>query len=86
MTIAVFLAETKGNLLFYNEAAEEMLGIRFAETGSRSVLDWPSTFTPTDLNGNLLSHESNRLGMSWFIAFSGGPKKIIMAVIRLVFR
>lgn len=52
MSMAVFIVDPIGNLLFYNEAAEGLLGIRFAETGSLAVNEWSTIFTPTDLDGN----------------------------------
>jgi PAS domain-containing protein len=52
MNMAVFLVDPEGNLLFYNEAAEDILGIRFAETGIMRVGEWSSVFTPTDFDGN----------------------------------
>lgn len=52
MNMAVFLVDHLGNLLFYNEAAESILGIRFSETGSMPVEDWSCFFTPSDANGN----------------------------------
>ena len=33
LSIPVFLVDTKGNLLFFNEPAEAILGLRFEETG-----------------------------------------------------
>ena len=52
MSMAVFLVDPMGNLIFYNEAAESLLGIRFAETGSMAVDEWSTIFTPTDFEGN----------------------------------
>ena len=57
MSVAVFLVDTEGNLIFYNEPAEEILGIRFAETGALSVNVWASVFTPTDISGEPLPPE-----------------------------
>ncbi len=54
MGMAVFIVDPIGNLLFYNEGAESILGIRFAETGSMAVEDWASVFTPTDEHENPL--------------------------------
>ncbi len=51
MSVAVFLVDPEGNLLFCNEGAEEILGIRFAETGIMPVGVWASAFTPTDVDG-----------------------------------
>jgi PAS domain-containing protein len=54
LSIPVFLVDTMGNLLFYNEPAEELLGLRFEETGSMPVEEWSSIFKPKDSNGNSL--------------------------------
>ena len=48
----IFLVDTEGNLLYYNEPAEAILGRRFSETGAnshherRSVVSWV-TFRPS---------------------------------------
>ncbi len=57
MNMAVFLVDPEGNLLFYNEAAEGILGIHFSETGALPVEEWSTMFTPTDEEGNLLAPE-----------------------------
>jgi PAS domain-containing protein len=58
LSMPVFLVDTEGTLLFYNEPAEEILGIRFAETGSMTVEEWSTIFKPTDSDGNPLPPES----------------------------
>jgi len=57
MNTAVFLVDTMGNLLFYNEAAEGILGVRFSETGAMPVDEWATIFTPKDIEGSPLSPE-----------------------------
>jgi PAS domain-containing protein len=57
LNIAVFLVDPAGNLLFYNESAEGILGIRFSDTGSMPVEEWSSVFTPKDIHGNHLPPE-----------------------------
>lgn len=54
LSIPVFLTDTQGNLLFYNEPAEELLGIRFEETGSLPVEEWSTIFKPQDKDGRIL--------------------------------
>ncbi len=54
LSMPIFLVDTEGNLLFYNEPAEEILGLRFEETGSMPVAKWASIFQPKDDQGNLL--------------------------------
>ena len=49
--VPLFLADPKGDLLFYNESAEAILGLRFEETGAMPAKDWTSMFTPIDEQG-----------------------------------
>jgi hypothetical protein len=44
----VFLVDPQGNLLFYNESAELVLGRRFAETGKMSADEWSTIFHMRD--------------------------------------
>lgn len=46
----VFLVDPEGNLLFYNEPAESILGRRFAETGTMSAAEWGTAFRISDEN------------------------------------
>jgi PAS domain-containing protein len=55
LSMPVFLVDTEGTLIFYNEPAESILGIRFGETGSMKVDEWSTIFKPTDVDGNPLS-------------------------------
>jgi PAS domain-containing protein len=57
MKMAVFIVDNSGNLLFYNSAAEDILGQRFSETGFMPVEEWSTVFKPTDINGNPLPPE-----------------------------
>ena len=50
----VFLVNPKGDLLFYNEAAEEILGQRYDETGELPIEQWGTMFTPRDADGALI--------------------------------
>jgi PAS domain-containing protein len=51
LSVPVFLVDQKGNLLFYNEPAEVILGRRFEETGAMPAEEWASVFTPEDGQG-----------------------------------
>lgn len=57
LSIPVFLTDPKGNLLFYNEPAEDILGKRFEETGFMPVEEWSVLFKPQDENGDPISGE-----------------------------
>lgn len=50
----VFLVARDGSLLFYNEAAEGILGRRFTETGALSVDEWSTAWHPTGPNGEVV--------------------------------
>ncbi len=57
LSTAVFIVDPEGNLIFYNEPAEEFLGLRYEETGAMSMAEWSSIFTPRDDQGNILPPE-----------------------------
>ena len=48
LSIPVFITDTIGNLIFYNEPAEKILGSRFEETGEMRVETWSTVFKPLD--------------------------------------
>jgi PAS domain-containing protein len=52
LSVPVFLVDPKGDLLFYNEPAEIIIGQRFDETGAMSAEVWSSAFIPEDERGN----------------------------------
>ncbi len=60
----VFLVDPEGNLLFYNEAAESILGRRFAETGTMSAAEWSTAFKTTDDNGLPISPDKLPLSIA----------------------
>jgi PAS domain-containing protein len=55
LSIPVFITDTEGNLLFYNEPAEEVLGKRYEDTGEMAVEEWGTVFKNRDENGQALS-------------------------------
>ncbi len=57
LSTAVFIVDPQGNLIFYNERAEALLGLRYEETGVMPVSEWSSIFTPRDDDGNILPSE-----------------------------
>jgi PAS domain-containing protein len=54
LAMPVFLVDPQGNLLFYNEPAELILGLRFEETGAMPAEEWGTVFEPLDETGNRL--------------------------------
>jgi len=57
MSLPVFIVDPEGNLLFYNEPAEKILGLRFGETGRMVLNEWTTAFSPTNAEGKPLSPE-----------------------------
>jgi len=58
LSMPVFITDTVGNLIFYNEAAEKVLGTRFEDTGEMKVETWSTIFQQQDDEGKLLPPES----------------------------
>jgi len=54
---AAFLVDEAGTLLFYNEAAGELLGMRFEDAGEMPPDDWGSRFRPREPAGRELAVE-----------------------------
>ena len=57
LSIPVFITDTDGNLIYYNEPAEQILGRKYEEYGEMSVAVWGTIFKPVDENKNPLSPE-----------------------------
>jgi PAS domain-containing protein len=51
LALPMFVIDTTSRLLFYNAAAERILGRRFAETGELAAEEWTSGLDPTDEQG-----------------------------------
>ncbi len=57
LSIPFFLVDPEGNLLFFNEAAEGILGLQFTDTGGMRLEEWATMFKPMDPMGNPLAPE-----------------------------
>ena len=51
------IADAEGTLVFYNEAAEEVVGRSFSEAGEMHVDDWTGSFEPRTANAEPLPPE-----------------------------
>jgi PAS domain-containing protein len=66
-TLASYLAtptlivDPAGTLLFHNEPAERLLGLRFAEAGELPVEQWTALISPSDAQGTPLASEARPL-------------------------
>jgi PAS domain-containing protein len=61
LAMAIFVVDSAGSLIFYNEPAEALLGTRFEETGPMEMEDWARVFDPRDEDGRPLDPESQPL-------------------------
>lgn len=52
LSMSIFIVDPEGNLLFYNEPAERILGRRYQETGEMPASEWSTIFEPTDEEDN----------------------------------
>ena len=52
LALPIFIVDPQGNLLFFNEPAEAVLGLRFGDTGLLPASEWSTMFEPVDQDGN----------------------------------
>jgi PAS domain-containing protein len=64
MTTPAFLVDNGGTLIFFNDAAAEILGVRFEEAGPMTATEWGSRFTPTAVDGRPLPLEELPLAIA----------------------
>ena len=97
LSVPVFIVDPLGNLLFYNEPAEQILGRRFMDTGSVSVEEWSTMFEPKDDEGNTIPPEELPLvktlstqkpahGELWIHSLNGPSYKISVTSYPLIGR
>jgi PAS domain-containing protein len=58
LALPVFIVDPAGNLIYYNEPAEPILGQIYEETGEMPLAEWSTIFVPTDAEGVPLPPES----------------------------
>jgi PAS domain-containing protein len=58
ITLAAFLVDPDGVLVFFNDAAGELIGRRFEEVGRLRREEWSSEFGPFDEFGQLMPTDS----------------------------
>ena len=54
LAMPIFIVDPQGTLVFYNEPAEMILGLRFDETGEMPLAEWATVFTPIAQSGTPL--------------------------------
>ena len=64
LAMPIFLVDVEGTLLFYNEPAEVLLGLRYDETGEMAMQEWGTMFIPIDADSNPLAVEQLPLAIA----------------------
>jgi PAS domain-containing protein len=57
LAMPIFIVNPNGDLIFYNEPAEAILGLSYNETGMMPANEWSTIFNPMDHEGNSLPPE-----------------------------
>jgi len=87
LSMPVFITDPTGNLIFYNEPAEKILGTRFEETGEMKVDTWGTIFKQKDDDGKDIPSDDLPLVRTlkdhypyhktfWIESLQGKPEKI----------
>jgi PAS domain-containing protein len=95
LAMPVFLVDLAGTLVFYNEPAEEILGLRFDETGEMPASEWGTRWEPSTADGSPLAPDALPLMVAiaerrpahetfWIRRHDGGRRRIQVTAIPLV--
>ena len=95
LALPIFVVDPDGNLLYYNEPAEQILGLRFDETGEIEVEEWSTIFSPRDDDGvplppealplvRALTHKSPQHGHMVINGLDGAPRSIDVTALPLI--
>jgi PAS domain-containing protein len=61
LRMPILIVDPDGHLVFFNEAAEEIIGRRFDETGEIRRGEWSGLFKPTNEDGSPVAREEQPL-------------------------
>jgi PAS domain-containing protein len=95
LVMPIFLVDTLGTLVYYNEPAERIRGLRFEETGEMPAREWTTRWEPSDADGTPLGPESLPLtvaleqsrpahGEFWIRGMDGRRRHIQVTAIPLI--
>lgn len=60
----VFLVDAQGSVIYFNEAAERVLGRRFTDGAGMEAAEWSTAFAPTDDDGDPIELQDLPLGVA----------------------
>jgi len=95
LALPIFIVDPQGNMLFYNEPAEGIMGLRYQDTGSMPASEWSTVFQPTEQDGTPLLPEEIPLMMAmmkrhpahrrfWIRALDGAQRQIELTAFPLI--
>jgi PAS domain-containing protein len=61
IAVPVWIADAEGNLIYYNEPAEPILGVRFEDAGELAAEDLAERFSMCNLDGTPISNHDRPL-------------------------
>lgn len=64
LTTPAFLVDLEGTLVFFNDAAGELLGLRFEEAGPMPAEEWGTRFEPLTEDGQAIPPEDLPLSIA----------------------
>lgn len=64
LTTPAFLVDIEGTLAFFNEAAGELLGLRYEEAGPMDMREWATRFAPLADDGRPLTADELPLAVA----------------------
>jgi PAS domain-containing protein len=65
LAMPIYIADVDNNLVYFNEAAEEIAGGTFAETGEMPIEQWAARLAPETLDGKPISREEMPGGIAF---------------------
>lgn len=95
LAMPIFIVNPAGDLIFYNEPAEVILGTRYSETGIMPASDWSTAFHPVDQQGFSIPGENLPLMIAltkrrpahkvfWIRSLDGSLREIEVAAFPLI--
>jgi PAS domain-containing protein len=95
LAMPVFIVNPAGDLIFYNEPAEAILGQTYNETGTMPASEWSTVFHPMDQEGSSIPPEGLPLMIAlseqrpahklfWIRGLDGVPREIEVTAFPLI--
>ena len=95
LAVPIFIVDPDGDLLYYNEPAELILGSRYDETGPMSANDLAAIFKTVDQDGRpvkteeiplviAVSHKRPDHGSLWIQGLDGSLRKIAITAFPII--